>query len=200
MKATAWPGLPVLATMIATRDGARTAARFAAAAAGVAAVLFVGLAPALAGQPAAFADNIVAYPLGLSRHLTPAASPLPGHLLAGTGTAGRVAAIALLLAAGAAVGLSLVLRPPRDVRSAGLRLALGLTLLFLFAPAARFGYFAYSAALLGFVALTGPGPAVSRCRAGAGPSARPRPDPAPRAPATPAAPGARPRPEAWARA
>jgi hypothetical protein len=157
MKATAWPALPVIAAMVATREGMRAAARFTATATATAVLLIIGLAPALAGQPGAFTENIVAYPLGLTRHLTPAASPLPGHLLASAGTAGHFAAISLLLLAGVAVALSLVLRPPRDVRAAAIRLVLGLTLLFTLAPAPRFGYFAYPAALLGWLVLTGHG-------------------------------------------
>jgi len=156
MKATAWPALPVIAAMIAARDGWRAATRFAATATVIAMVLIGGLAPALISQPRAFADNIIAYPLGLTRHLTPAASPLPGHLLASAGTAGHVAAIVLLLLAGAAVAASLLVRPPRDAQAAAIRLAIGLTLLFAIAPAARFGYFAYPAALLGWLALIRP--------------------------------------------
>jgi hypothetical protein len=89
--------------------------------------------------------------------MTTAASPLPGHVLADTGSAGRLAAIGLLLASAAGIAASLVLRPPRDVRAATLRLALGLALLFTLAPATRFGYYAYPAALLGWLALTGRG-------------------------------------------
>jgi Glycosyltransferase family 87 len=155
MKATAWPALPVIAAMIAAREGPRAAVRFAGTAAAAAAILTIAFAPALMAQPGAFADNIIAYPLGLAHHLTPAASPLPGHLLASTGTPGRLAALGLLLAAAAAVAMSLVLRPPRDARAAAVRLALGLTMLFTLAPNARFGYFAYPAALLGWLALTG---------------------------------------------
>lgn len=173
MKATAWPGLPVIAAMVAAREGVRAAARFAAVAVAAALVLIAALAPALLGQPGAFADNIVAYPLGLAHHATPAASPVPGHLLATTGPAGRVAALGLLLLAGLVIAGSLVLRPPRDARSAALRLALGLTLLFILAPAARFGYFSYPAALLGWLALTG------QLRWGAGPGDHAPPDPGP---------------------
>ena len=154
MKATAWPALPVIAAMTAAREGPRAAARFAGAAAATAVFFIIGFAPTLIGHPGAFADNIIAYPLGLARHLTPAASPLPGHLLASTGTAGRLIALGLLLAAAAGVALSLVLRPPRDARAATLRLAAGLVMLFTLAPNARFGYFAYPAALLGWLALT----------------------------------------------
>jgi hypothetical protein len=154
MKATAWPAFPVIAGMIAARDGMRAAARFTATATATAVLLIAGLAPALTSQPRAFTDNIIAYPLGLTRRLTPAASPLPGHLLASTGNAGHLAAIGLLLLAGAGVAVSLALRPPRDVRAAAIRLAVGLTLLFTLGPAARFGYFAYPAALLAWLALT----------------------------------------------
>jgi hypothetical protein len=173
MKATAWPALPVMAAMVAAREGGRAAARFAAVAVATALVLIAALAPALLAQPAAFADNIVAYPLGLAHHETPAASPLPGHLLATTGPAGRLVALGLLALAGLAIAASLVMRPPRDARSAALRLALGFTLLFALAPAARFGYFSYPAALLGWLALTG------QARRGAGPGGQTRPRPGP---------------------
>mgnify|MGYP001164787295 CR=1 FL=1 len=153
MKAIAWPALPVLAAMIAAREGPRAAARFAGTAAATAVVLTAAFAPALLAQPGAFADNIIAYPLGLTPHLTPAASPLPGHLLASTGP-GRLAALILLAAAAAGVTASLGLRPPRNARAAAVRLALALAILFTLAPNARFGYFAYPAALAGWAALT----------------------------------------------
>lgn len=155
MKATAWPALPVIAAMVAARQGTRAAIRFTGAAASVAVVLTAVLAPALVAHPHAFFDNIIAYPLGLARHLTPAASPLPGHLLATTGTAGRYAAMGLLLAGAVGVAASLVLRPPRTTRAAAVRITLGFVLLFTLAPNTRFGYFAYPAALLGWLALTG---------------------------------------------
>ena len=163
MKATAWPALPVIAAMTAAREGPRAAARLAGTAAAIAVILTAVFAPALIAHPGAFADNIIAYPLGLARHLTPAASPLPGHLLASTGTPGRLVALGLLLAGAAGVAWSLVLRPPRDARAAAVRLALGLTMLFTLAPDARFGYFAYPAALLGWLALTGRSRAPGSC-------------------------------------
>jgi hypothetical protein len=163
MKAIAWLGLPVLTAMILTREGPRGAARFAGTAAATAVILTAVFAPALLAHPAAVADNIIAYPLGLTAHLTPAASPLPGHLLASTGP-GRLAALGLLLAAAAGVAASLVLRPPRSARAASVRLALALAILFALAPNARFGYFAYPAALVGWAALAAePVPHHSTC-------------------------------------
>jgi hypothetical protein len=70
------------------------------------------------------------------------------------GTAGHVASVGFLLAAGLAVAVSLVIRPPRDVPAAIWRLAIGLTLIFLLGPDVRFGYFIYPFGLLGWLALT----------------------------------------------
>jgi hypothetical protein len=161
MKATAWPALPVIAAMFWTRDGARTAVRFAATSAATAAALVVATAPALVLKPSAFFQNTVEYPLGLTRQLTPATSPLPGHLLASTGPAGHTIAVGLLALAGLAFAASLVLRPPADVRAVTWRVALGLAALFTLAPATRFGYFAYPAGLIGWLALASP-PQASR--------------------------------------
>jgi hypothetical protein len=155
MKATAWPALAVIAAMLVARDGARVAARFAAVSVVTTAGLVAVTVPALLATPGALFQNTVLFPLGLTSHQTPAASPLPGHLLASTGRAGHLAAVALLVVAALAVAASLVVRPPADVPAATRRLALGLALLFLLAPATRFGYFAYPAALLGWSAMTG---------------------------------------------
>jgi hypothetical protein len=176
MKATAWPALPVITAMLAARDGARAAARFAAAAT---AVLFAALAPAALGTPADLIQNTVLFPLGLTRAQTPAASPLPGHLLATIGPGGRLAALALLIAAGLAVAVSLIVRPPGDAPAAARRVAIGLTLMFGLSPATRYGYFAYPAGLCGWIALCAgipracrrPGFACSSCAAGLGPRA-----------------------------
>ena len=59
-----------------------------------------------------------------------------------------------LCAAGLAVAVSLVIRPPRDVPAAIWRLAIGLTLIFLLGPDVRFGYFIYPFGLLGWLLLT----------------------------------------------
>ncbi|HUA31487.1 MAG TPA: glycosyltransferase 87 family protein [Streptosporangiaceae bacterium] len=154
MKATAWPALAVIAALLVARDGQRTAARFVVAAVVTGAGLVAATAPALLTKPSALLQNTVLFPLGLTQHKTPAASPLPGHVLASFGHAGHTAAVGLLAAAGLAVALSLVVRPPADVPAAARRLAIGLALMFALAPAARFGYFAYPLALLAWSALT----------------------------------------------
>jgi hypothetical protein len=171
MKATAWPAVPVFTAMLAARDGVRKAWRFAAAAIVIAIGLSVLLAPMGLANPQEFLQNTVLFPLGLTKHQTPAASPLPGHLLADTGMAGHWAAVGLLAAAGVAFVVWLIVRPPRDARAAAWRLAVGLTAMFTLAPATRWGYFVYPIGLVGWLLLTQP-PAAREAGPGIGIPAR----------------------------
>jgi hypothetical protein len=154
LKNTAWLAIPVLASMFWSRDGARAAGRFAASSVIVAGLLIAATAPAALIKPAAMIQNTVLFPLGLTRYKTPAESLLPGHLLASTGSSGHMISVALLLAAAVAILASLIVRPPRDVRAATLRLAVGLALIFTLGPNDRFGYFVYPLGLLGWLVLT----------------------------------------------
>jgi hypothetical protein len=154
MKATAWPALPVVAAMLTARDGPRAAARFVLGTAAATGLLSLAMTPASLTAPAALFQNTVLFPLGLTRVQTPAASPLPGHLLAETGPAGRWAAIAVLGVACLAAAMALAIRPPAGSAAAACWLSVEFTGLFAVAPASRWGYFAYPAALLGFAGLT----------------------------------------------
>jgi hypothetical protein len=161
LKATAWPALLIVGVLFLARDGRGAAARFATAAG---AVLAVVVGPFLVVQPADLAVNTIGFPLGLTRAHSPAASPLPGHLLAATGPAGHLAVIALLAAAAVGLGVLLVVRPPRNAVTAAGYLALALTMLFLLAPATRWGYFIYPASIgcwLGMSGLVPGGPSGS---------------------------------------
>jgi hypothetical protein len=151
MKATAWPAVAVLALLLAARLGWRAVAWFGAA---VAAAGLVTDGIVVAAHPAAAVANTVLYPLGLAKVASPAASLLPGHLLAGVGTWGHWTALVLMALAGAGVGLSLIIRPPRDAHGAGWRLALGLALVFVLAPASRVGYFVYPLGLAAWLLLS----------------------------------------------
>lgn len=161
MKATAWPALAVALALIAVRDGRRSAAWFAGTALGVA-----GLADGavLARQPAAMAANTILFPLGLTKIKSPAASFLPGHLIAQAWGGGHWVALALVVLAGLTVAASLVAWPPRDEIAAGGRLAAGLTLMFMFTPASRFGYFAYPLGLSAWLLLASAGRAAGTSR------------------------------------
>lgn len=151
MKATAWPAFAVLAAMLAARGG-RDMLRFLAAVAG-AGLAGLLMAPAMLASPASLARNTVLFPLGLTRQQTPAASPLPGHLLATAGAAGHWAALALLAAAATAIAISLIRCPPAGTNGALTRLAFGMTVLIVLAPATRWGYLAYPTGLAGWRAL-----------------------------------------------
>ena len=159
LKSTAWLAVPVMAAMFAARDGARAAARFLVATALTVVVLIAALAPAtlVKGEAAAaLVQNSVLFPLGLTHDKTPAESLLPGHLLTAMGPAGHAVSIGLLLLAGLAIAISLLIRPPRDLSAACWRLAIGLALIFLLGPNVRFGYFLYPLGLVGWLALTSP--------------------------------------------
>jgi 4-amino-4-deoxy-L-arabinose transferase-like glycosyltransferase len=144
-KAIAWPAVIVAAVLIWTRDGRRPMLVFMAwALAACAAVV----APVAAIWPSALVENTILFPLGLAGATSAAASPLPGHVIADTGHTGHLIAVGLLVLAGAAIAISLVIRPPRTVPSAVWRLIIGLTLMFVLAPATRFGYFIYPLCLV----------------------------------------------------
>jgi len=113
-------------------------------------------APAALADPGATARNAILFPLGLTSHRSPAASPLPGHLLATAGPGGKWAALALLAVAAAAIAWWLARRPPRTARTAAVALAVALTAAVTLAPAARWGYYAYPLALLGWLRLSRP--------------------------------------------
>jgi Glycosyltransferase family 87 len=172
MKATAWPAVPVFTAMLAARDAAKSAWRFIGVTIVVTVALACAMAPAALHYPYAFLQNTVLFPLGLTRHETPAASPLPGHLLAMTGTAGHWAAVGLLLVAGLGFATSLIVRPPADARAAAWRLALCLAVLFTLAPATRWGYFVYPIGLIGWMVLTRPPAAAAAGEGGTGPGQR----------------------------
>ena len=154
MKSTAWAAVPVLAVLAWVRYAPRAAARFTVTAVAATGLLSLLAAPEAMAQPAAVMQNTVDFPLGLTRHKTPAESPLPGHLMATLGPAGHMTAVMLMAVAAAAFAAWLLLRPPRTALVAGWRLAVGYAVVFVLDPASRFGYFVYPLGLLGWVAFT----------------------------------------------
>ncbi|MEV4053427.1 glycosyltransferase 87 family protein [Amycolatopsis sp. NPDC049688] len=120
--------------------------RFAAALVATTAALHL---PVYLVDPAAFVEHVFRFPLGMGVVRSPAASPLPGHLIAETGVAGQVAAFVLVGAAAVAMLVWLVRRPPANGSAALLRIAVGLGALILLTPATRYGYLVYPLVLLG---------------------------------------------------
>ena len=145
MKATAWPALVVAFALLYVRDGQRAAWRFIAVALSVV-IVIVG--PFAVLRPGSLVKNTILFPLGLASVKSQAASPLLGHVLAQTGRLGHTIVVILLIGSGLAIAVSLVVRPPRDVPAATIRLVLGLSAMFVLAPSTRFGYFIYPAAMV----------------------------------------------------
>ena len=154
MKYTAWPALAVIVVTVAARDGARAALKFTGAAILSAFVLALAFAPTALENMRAVVQNTIDYPLGVTKAHSPAQSPLPGHVLTDLGPTGHAAALGLLAIAGLAILASLVFAPPLTPQRAAVRIALGLTVLFTFGPASRFGYFVYPVALCAWAILT----------------------------------------------
>jgi hypothetical protein len=144
------PAAAVLAVFVLVRRGngldRPALARFATALVATTAVLHL---PVYLVDPAAFVEHVFRFPLGMGAVRSPAASPLPGHLIAETGVAGQVAAFVLVGAAAVAMLIWLVRRPPANGSGALLRIAVGLGALILLTPATRYGYLVYPLVLLG---------------------------------------------------
>ncbi|MGW3994487.1 glycosyltransferase 87 family protein [Amycolatopsis sp. NPDC004772] len=144
------PAAAVLAVLVLVRRGNgldwAALGRFAAALVATTAALHL---PVYLVDPAAFVEHVFRFPLGMGAVRSPAASPLPGHLIAETGPVGQVAAFALVGAAAVAMVVWLVRRPPANGSAALLRIAVGLGALILLTPATRYGYLVYPLVLLG---------------------------------------------------
>lgn len=78
MKLTAWP--LALGALLVARDR-RDAPAWRGIASWMVAILAVTILPFAVSSPFAFMSNVVAFPMGLAHVASPAASPLPGHLL-----------------------------------------------------------------------------------------------------------------------
>lgn len=167
MKLTALPVLAVLAIAVVAHRGWRALLIFLGTVAATGAVLVI---PVLLVDPASFVEHVIMYPAGLGEAGSPAASPLPGHLIAQLGPVGHAASLALLAAAACAITAWLVIRPPRDPADALLRTAVGLGTAIILAPATRWGYLVYplvmAGAMFGFSAEEG----TTRTRTLAGPT------------------------------
>ncbi len=144
------PAAAVLVVFVLVRAGKGldwpAAGRFASALVATTAALHL---PVYLVDPAAFVEHVFRFPLGMGAVRSPAASPLPGHLIAELGVLGRVTAFVLVGAAAVAMLVWLVRRPPANGSGAVLRIAVGLGALILLTPATRYGYLVYPLVLLG---------------------------------------------------
>jgi hypothetical protein len=151
LKLTAWPLMFALAAVGCAR-GRRARSPFVLAPLAV----VVTVLAAAAASPAAFAEDVVLFPQGLTSLRSPAASTTVGSLVAG-GLAPRGVATWLLLAAALLVSGALLVglaRRPSAPPHAPAWVAAGILLtLIMLAPAARAGYFVYPLELVVWAAL-----------------------------------------------
>jgi hypothetical protein len=140
------PAAVVLGVLLLTRRGPRALGGFAAALVVTTVVLHL---PVYVVDPKAFVEHVFLFPLGMGVLKSPAASPLPGHLIASLGPIGTAFSFALLGIAAVAVLVWLIRRPPATGSDALLRTAVGIGALILLTPATRYGYLVYPLVLLG---------------------------------------------------
>lgn len=162
LKLFAWPVAVVLGVHAALH-GRAAWLRYGAGALGVP---LLALLPVLALDRAGVTENVLRFPLGRGLVESPARSPLPGRLLAVAVPGGSAIAIGLLLAAGAAVAVWLIRRPPGSAAAAARICGAGLLAATLLAPATRFGYLLYPVAF----GVWGAGRYVTRAADGSGAS------------------------------
>lgn len=142
LKLLALPVLIVLAVFaLATGRGRRFLP-------GAIALPLLALLPTYLVDGAAFVENVIRFPLGHGLVTSPAQSPLPGYLISAAVPAGRYIAAGLLVAAGAAIAVRLLRRPPVTAADTTIICGYGLLAAILLMPTTRFGYLLYPIAFL----------------------------------------------------
>jgi hypothetical protein len=141
MKFTAWP-LAALALFAARdRQGRRAPLRM-----GLGMLVVVGpvVAPFVAQNVNAFVQNVILFPLGLAGIASPAASPLPGHLLVSWfPDLHQALPITVAVLGGLVLLRRLVRRPPLTAAQVADLAGWAMLVAILFAPATRIGYLLY---------------------------------------------------------
>jgi len=141
MKLTAWP-LAVLALFAArARDGTRAPGRMAA---GMIVIGGAVVIPFVLRGPHAFFENLILFPLGLSGVPTPAASPLPGHVLVTWFPfLHRILPVSAAVIGAAVLGIYLWRRRPTTAAEVATLAGWVMLTAILVAPGVRFGYLLY---------------------------------------------------------
>jgi hypothetical protein len=146
MKLTAWP-LAALSLFIVRDEGGRRVPGKVFAI--VVAIVAVFVIPFAIWDPRTFLVNTIAFPLGLSSVNSPAASPLPGHVISAlVPGAHRALLIGLVIVGSPLLAWWLWRRPPKDVSDVCRLTAIVAIVVMCVAPATRVGYVVYPVNLL----------------------------------------------------
>ncbi|MDJ0363103.1 glycosyltransferase 87 family protein [Rhodococcus sp. H29-C3] len=140
LKWTAWPVAVVALVLHHQRAGMRSTVSVGALAVALASVMILPSAILDGGN---IIEHTVLFPLGRADVPTPAGSSVIGGALAAASEYGHIVSLFALLVGAVVIGVRLCAKPPSTFVAACSIAALGLTVLFLLAPSARFGYFAY---------------------------------------------------------
>lgn len=141
MKFTAWP-LAALA-LFAARDRKGTRRPWLMVL-GMLVVAGPVVVPFIFGGPWAFFDNVVLFPLGLSGVTSPAASPLPGHLLVSAFPfLHRILPVTVGVVGSLVLAVYLWRRPPQSTAQVCKVGGVVMAVITLLAPATRIGYLLY---------------------------------------------------------
>jgi hypothetical protein len=156
MKLTAWPVAAGALLVARTSDGRSAARRIAILVAGI---VMVTVIPFVVKDPWSFVSNVFAFPLGLAGVHSPAASPLPGHILTTLwAPLGHVLAPAALVAVGYFGVRYARSHWPIDLSQMLALLCVAFSVLILSASATRLGYLIYPLNLLLWSRVTVPAP------------------------------------------
>ncbi|MEW2019487.1 glycosyltransferase 87 family protein [Rhodococcus sp. NPDC076796] len=140
LKWTAWPVAIVALVLHRQRAGTWSAVRVGAVSMALAGAAIV---PPAILDGGALVEHTVLFPLGRADVPTPAGSSVIGGALSAASEYGDIVSSLALLVGAVVIGIRLCVNPPRTFAAACSIAAVGLTVLFLLAPSARFGYFAY---------------------------------------------------------
>jgi hypothetical protein len=141
MKFTAWPLAAFALFAARDREGRRAPGRMAL---GMAVVAGPVVIPFILQNPHAFVANVILFPIGLAGVASPAASPLPGHLLVSAfPDLHRVLPLTVAAIGGAVLVHRLFRHPPATTAEASTLAAWVMLVAIVFAPATRVGYLLY---------------------------------------------------------
>ncbi len=141
MKLTAWP--VALGALLVCRD-ARGRSTWRSVAAMVVGIVVVTVVPFVLRAPWAFMTNVFAFPLGVAGVRSPAASPLPGHILTTLwAPLGHVLAPVTLLVLSYYVWRHVRVHWPLSLSKLLVVLSISFTVVILSASATRIGYIIY---------------------------------------------------------
>ena len=111
---------------------------------GMAVVVVPAVVPFVLQNPHAFVANVFLFPIGLAGVASPAASPLPGHLLVSAfPSLHRVLPLTVAAVGGVVLVRHLFRHPPTTAAEASTLAAWIMLVAIVFAPATRVGYLLY---------------------------------------------------------